>query len=210
MRVLSAWGLALLLSLPAWQSGSAATGDETPAAPARIAAKAREHNAWTLPPVGFVRFCGQHPGECTPTPGPAEIVMSAERWRLVYRLNSFVNARIQPESDQTLYGEAEYWAYPTVAGDCEDYALLKQRYLERLGLPRSALLIAVVLDEVNEGHAVLMLRTREGDFVLDNRHNRIPTTADAGYTFLKRQSQNDPREWISLTPPGKVLARMTD
>jgi predicted transglutaminase-like cysteine proteinase len=154
MRVLSAWGLALLLSLPAWQSGSAATGDETPAAPARIAAKAREHNARTLPPVGFVRFCGQHPGECTPTP--------------------------------------------------------KQRYLERLGLPRSALLIAVVLDEVNEGHAVLMLRTREGDFVLDNRHNRIPTTAEAGYTFLKRQSQNDPREWVSLTPPGKVLARMTD
>jgi predicted transglutaminase-like cysteine proteinase len=132
--------------------------------------------------------------------------MSEDRWRMVFRLNSLVNGQIAPESDQILYGEAEYWAYPTVAGDCEDYVLLKQHYLERLGFPRSGLLITVVLDEANEGHAVLTLRTAEGDFVLDNRHNAIRRMSDADYTFLKRQSERDPRQWVSLMPGGKLAS----
>ena len=37
-----------------------------------------------------------------------------------------------------LYGEPEYWAIPTDAGDCEDYLLLKKRYLEGLGFPAAA------------------------------------------------------------------------
>ena len=37
------------------------------------------------------------------------------------------------------------------------------------GWPESKLLITVVRDENNEGHAVLTVRTDEGDFILDNR-----------------------------------------
>lgn len=198
MRVLSTLGLALLLTLPAWQAPAAAPDRERGPVTAALAP--------TLPPVGFVQFCQRNPGQCSPKTAQGRISMSAERWRLVYRLNSFVNAKITPESDQTLYGEAEYWAYPTAAGDCEDYVLLKQRYLERLGFPRSTLLITVVLDEANEGHAVLTLRTTEGDFVLDNRNNTIRRMSDASYTFLKRQSQRDPRQWVSLVPRGRLAA----
>jgi predicted transglutaminase-like cysteine proteinase len=155
----------------------------------------------TLPPVGFVSFCGRNPQRCLPvaltfTP----LRMTAARWRAVNRVNSLVNAQIAPESDENLYGEAEYWAYPADAGDCEDYVLLKQRYLESLGFPRSALLITVVLDEAQEGHAVLTLATGDGDFILDNRHNSIRPAAASGYTFLKRQSQQDPRDWVALGP----------
>lgn len=134
--------------------------------------------------------------------------MTAERWSKVYRVNSLVNARIAPVSDLELYGEAEYWAYPADAGDCEDYALLKQRYLERLGFARSALLMTVVLDEKSEGHAVLTLATDEGDYILDNRHNEIEGWQDTGYSFLKRQSQQDPRQWVSLTPAGTATPRV--
>lgn len=166
-------------------------------------AKAQEIFGKTLPPIGFVSFCGREPQRCAPAAlSYGTLRMSAERWRLVQRINSLVNAQIAPESDEILYGEAEYWAYPTDAGDCEDYALLKQLYLEGLGFPRSALLITVVLDEANEGHAILTLVTSEGDFILDNRQNTIRRAADVDYTFLKRQSQHDPRDWVSLSITG--------
>jgi predicted transglutaminase-like cysteine proteinase len=125
--------------------------------------------------------------------------MSPERWNLLYQVNSYVNGKIAPVSDQDLYGQPEYWAYPTDAGDCEDYVLLKRRYLEGLGFPADTLLITVVLDEKKEGHAVLTMTTADGDYVLDNRRNDVVRWSDVGYTFLKRQSASDPRQWVTLT-----------
>jgi predicted transglutaminase-like cysteine proteinase len=164
---------------------------------------AKEHGE-TLPPVGFVKFCARNPAECRDMElGTRRVPMSGERWRIVHQLNSYVNGKISPVSDADLYGEDEYWTFPAEAGDCEDYVLLKKRYLEELGFARSALLITVVLDERNEGHAVLTLRTDEGDFVLDNRRNEIRRWSDLDYVFLKRQSERHPREWVSLN--GGVL-----
>lgn len=163
----------------------------------------------TLPPVGFVMFCQRNPLACRRQHGGlARLHMNAERWRLAVKVNSFVNARVMPVSDEDLYGEDEYWAYPDDAGDCEDYALLKQRYLEGMGFARSALLLTVVLDEKRAGHAVLTLATDEGDFVLDNRHDSIRRWEAAGYAFLKRQSRQDPRLWVSLAPEQPMTPRM--
>ena len=94
----------------------------------------------TLPPVGFVQFCVTNPEGCKAKGGKTpELAMSPDRWNLIYQVNSYVNGKISPVSDQDLYGEPERWAYPTDAGDCEDYVLLKKRYLEGLGFPaRSA------------------------------------------------------------------------
>ena len=163
----------------------------------------------TLPPVGFVNFCARNPRECRSTGRSArKALMSGERWRTVYQLNSYVNGKISPASDADIYGKDEYWAFPADAGDCEDYVLLKKRYLEKLGFARSSLLITVVLDERNEGHAVLTLRTEEGDFVLDNRRNDIRRWSDLDYVFLKRQSDRDPRDWVSLGGGGLTAAAM--
>jgi predicted transglutaminase-like cysteine proteinase len=165
----------------------------------------------TLPPVGFVNFCARNPAECRSAGRTArKVPMSGQRWRIVHQLNGYVNGKISPVSDAELYGEDEYWTYPADAGDCEDYVLMKKRYLEKLGFARSALLITVVLDEKNEGHAVLTLRTDEGDFVLDNRRNEIRRWKDLDYTFLKRQSERDPREWVSLTGDGLAASAMLD
>ncbi len=153
----------------------------------------------TLPPVGFVKFCIENPNECTPTSKTgAPPVLSPEQWTTVFQVNTFVNGQIAPVSDMELYGQAEYWTYPTNAGDCEDYLLLKKRYLEGLGFSASALLITVVLDEKKEGHAVLTLVTAEGDYVLDNRRNEILGWNETGYSFLKRQSQSHPKQWVAL------------
>lgn len=204
MRITFAVGTALLATLLATggpqAAGFAASGESS--RPAHFTAPRGK----TLPPVGFVNFCARNPADCRAAGWTARLVpMSGERWRMVYQLNSYVNGKVSPVSDAELYGEDEYWAYPADAGDCEDYVLMKKRYLEKLGFARSALLITVVLDEKNEGHAVLTLRTDEGDFVLDNRRNDIRRWSDLDYVFLKRQSERDPREWVLLSG-GKLAA----
>jgi len=152
-----------------------------------------------LPPIGFVQFCARSPDDCKPTGGtPKRLAMSPERWNLLYQVNTYVNGKIAPVSDLDLYGQPEYWAYPSDAGDCEDYLLLKRRYLMRLGFPADTLLITVVLDEKQEGHAVLTVTTGDGDYVLDNRRNEIQRWSDFKYTYLKRQSPRDPRAWVAL------------
>ena len=103
-----------------------------------------------------------------------------------------------------LYAVPERWDYPVYAGDCEDYVLLKKRELEKLGFSSHALLITVVLDEAGEGHAVLMVSTNQGDFVLDNRRDAVIRWTDTRYRFLKRQSQDDPRLWVALSEAGKT------
>jgi predicted transglutaminase-like cysteine proteinase len=103
-------------------------------------------------------------------------------------------------TDLDLYGVTDYWTIPTARGDCEDYVLLKRKRLMELGWPASALLITVVRDERGEGHAVLMVRTQQGDFVLDNKTDEIKLWHRTRYQFVMRQSYLNPRVWMSLDP----------
>ncbi len=155
----------------------------------------------SLAPIGFLRYCAEQPTACN-TPASADgaaLVLTPERWRLLYQINSYVNNKLMPVSDMEQHGEIERWSLPRDRGDCEDYVLLKQDYLESLGIPAAALRITVVLDENNEGHAVLTVAAQNGDFVLDNRRNDILSPVESKYTFLKRQSGTDPKRWVSLT-----------
>jgi predicted transglutaminase-like cysteine proteinase len=63
------------------------------------------------------------------------------------------------------------------------------------------LLITVVRDENNEGHAILTVRTDKGDLVLDNKRREVMPWSETPYTFVKRQSERNPLVWISLLPP---------
>ena len=153
----------------------------------------------TLPPIGYVQFCATNQDECKTKGGKTDkLSMTPARWNLLYQVNTYVNHKIAPVSDQDLYGEPERWAYPTDAGDCEDYVLLKKRFLQGLGFAVDALLITVVLDENGDGHAVLSVTTDGGDFVLDNRRNDVLRWNETNYKFLKRQSQSDPLQWVAL------------
>ncbi len=153
----------------------------------------------SLPPIGYVQFCGQGEAECKYQGHlNARLELTPEKWDLLNTVNSYTNGKIKPESDQTLYNVVEKWAYPVTAGDCEDYVLLKKRYLQGLGISADELLITVLLDEKGEGHAVLTVVTTKGDFILDNRRNEVLSWEATNYKFLKRQSQKDPTQWVSL------------
>lgn len=158
----------------------------------------------SLPPIGHIGFCKQNPAECGRI-GPKRVKMdlSFKRKTDLRTVNDLVNRMVHPVSDMSLYGQLEHWTYPTGKGDCEDYVLLKQRLLIERGWPASSLLITIVRDENNEGHAVLTARTSKGDFLLDNKRGEIMTWNDSTYSFVKRQSARDPKVWMSLTRPGQ-------
>jgi predicted transglutaminase-like cysteine proteinase len=157
----------------------------------------------TLPPIGYVTFCRDHEAECNPGRTFADrIQLTAAKYREIEQVNSEINTAVTPITDLELHGKAEVWAYPSGnKGDCEDYVLAKRRSLIQLGFPESTLLITVVRDENNEGHAVLTVRTDKGDFILDNKRRDVMRWADTPYTFVKRQSERNPLVWISLLPP---------
>ena len=154
---------------------------------------------YTTAPIGYINFCARGEQECRFNTGKAErVAMSAEKIDQLNQVNTYVNTKIKPTSDLELYGVPDYWTYPITAGDCEDYVLLKKRYLQGLGFSPDELLITVVLDENGAGHAILTVMTDQGDMILDNRRNQILKWNQTGYKFLKRQSQVDATVWVSL------------
>ena len=155
----------------------------------------------TLPPIGYVNFCRERAEECRPSGRFADRVqLTGAKLRELKTVNRSVNDAVAPITDLELYGKVEVWTYPVKEGDCEDYVLLKRRILIERGWPESTLLITVVRDENNEGHAVLTVRTDRGDLVLDNKQSQVLAWADTPYTFVKQQSARNPLVWISLLP----------
>ena len=154
------------------------------------------------PPLAYSAFCRRAEGlnECNFQGKVEHLELTETIWSELVHVNSYVNTKIRPVSDMELYGVPDFWTYPVDAGDCEDYQLLKKRYLTELGISADELLMTVVLDENGEGHAILTILTNQGDFILDNRRAEIRRWDQTGYTFLKRESQIDPKQWISLRP----------
>lgn len=164
--------------------------------------------AETSVPFGWVDFCQRYRGECGAKTEPAQdIELNSRTMREIERINRWVNRNIEPVSDQDHWGVVDRWDYPTDGkGDCEDYALLKRKLLAEQGFPLSALLMTVVRDQHDEGHAILMVRTDHGDFMLDNLNDEVRGWRQTGYRFVKRQSQTDPDNWVTLLDGSSPLA----
>lgn len=80
-------------------------------------------------------------------------------------------------------------------GDCEDYALVKQIALIERGWPKGSLRLATAYSPKTGLHAVLIVSTIQGDFVLDNVENKIRHWSTTRYRFLKIQSAFNPMIW---------------
>ena len=159
--------------------------------------------ATTRAPIGWLEFCVRYKPECeTRASTPRDVVLTPKAWADMVKVNNWVNETIKPVTDLEHWGVVEQWDYPDDGkGDCEDYVLLKRRMLLQAGWPREALLITVVRDKKNEGHAVLTVKTNRGEFILDNQETEILAWNKTGYRFVKRQSQADPNAWVSLGEP---------
>jgi predicted transglutaminase-like cysteine proteinase len=157
------------------------------------------------PPYGFVAFCERMPQECAvSSPDDSRYTATPQALSELDEINRGVNHEIEPATDMEVYGVAEYWTLPTTRGDCEDYALLKRHRLIARGWPSGVLLMTVVRDEKNEGHAVLTARTTQGDFILDNKVDVVRLWNQTPYHYVMRQSYMDPKVWVSLDPNDAV------
>lgn len=150
-------------------------------------------------PYAWNDLCKRTPSECRVDPSEADRVeMTPKLWKTILTLNSKINREIEAVTDQEHWGVVDRWDLPTDGkGDCEDYALLKRKRLAELGVPRRAMRMTVVIDEENAGHAVLMIRTDRGDFILDNKRNAVLPWGQTGYVFVKRESEFK-TGWTSL------------
>ncbi len=182
-------------------AGMALTCSPAQAAPA--------HASYAVPgprtsvPYGWVDFCNRYATDCDVEPLSAvDVDLTAAAMKDLERVDRQVNAAIKPETDMDHWGVVDRWDYPIDGrGDCEDYALLKRKILISAGYPRQALLMTVVKDHEGEGHAILTVKTNRGEFVLDNLDDKVMAWSDTGYTFIKRQSQEDPNLWQSIGVP---------
>lgn len=158
----------------------------------------------TPPPVGHYDFCLRFVADCSivgtdtrPTP------LTQDHWAELVKVNNDVNRAIVPVNDIDYYKVEEHWTYPEGYGDCEDYVIAKRADLMRRGWPASSLLIAMAVmpgiddddDGLPDGHAVLVVRTDQGDYVLDNLNRQILAWYETAYRYTTRQSINHAKKW---------------
>ncbi len=148
-------------------------------------------------PRGYYDMCRQRPGLCRivkgrlPTLPDGSVALTAAAMRQLETVNAEVNAAITPS-------RREDWGAGEADGDCKDFALTKQQRLLRAGWPSSAVRAAIVLTRSGQRHMVLVARTSNGDFVLDNLNARIVAWTSAPYRWEKIQSKSDMWRWNSL------------
>ena len=143
------------------------------------------------PPLGYQVYCLQNPKDCRG--GGADVVQYTSKLaRQLAQVNQQVNRQISFKSQST-----DVWRVNVTAGDCEDYALTKRQRLIRMGVPASALRMAVVRNSKGEGHAVLVVKTSKGELVLDNARQQILPRSKTGYRWLAVASSN-PGKWSRL------------
>lgn len=153
----------------------------------------------TSQPIGHYEFCQRYVSECAVrSKVGAAPALTQHGWQVLSAVNNRVNTTVVAMTDQDIYGKEEHWAYPVDAGDCEDFVLEKRRQLMAKGFSAADLLITVVRKPDGEGHAVLTVRTSEGDFILDNLSAEVKLWTDTPYTYLKRQASFNSGRWVTI------------
>jgi len=143
----------------------------------------------TLPPLAYQLFCLQNPSECrASSQGTAHF--DSVLLNKITRVNATINQSMRARSD----GKLDVWTVGATAGDCEDYALNKRHRLIALGVPSGALRMAVVKTASGEGHAVLVVHTDNGDYVMDNLTTSIKLLGQSGLRLVAMSSAN-PDKW---------------
>ncbi len=97
-------------------------------------------------------------------------------------VNEYINS-VRYIEDNRNYGKSDYWATPieffSKGGDCEDFAIAKFASLRALGFSADQMRIAIVQDKIkNIPHAILIVYTEDGTFVLDNQDKRARYAQD--------------------------------
>jgi len=115
------------------------------------------------------------------------IQLTSERENILHRVQISVNNRVKYVSDREQFNESDKWSDACDdKGDCEDYAEAKQQLLLQEGFPELCMARGTCWTETGQYHAVLLVNTHKGVYILDNRqHYVMPWTEleELGYHF---------------------------
>lgn len=131
----------------------------------------------------------------------AVFTLDRDGWRLVNGVNRRLNREIRQASDNRLYGMEDFWTRPEGAraqGDCEDYVLAKRAALIAEGVPAAVLSIAIVETRWGESHAVLLLASDRGEFILDSLSPWVVRWDRVDYAWRERQMPGRPFDWVRI------------
>lgn len=125
------------------------------------------------------------------------------------RVNDLVNEK-RYIVDSKNWGQSDYWATPVEflqrGGDCEDFAIMKYVALRSLGVPESRLRVAIVQDlKKNIPHAVLVVYTEQGAYILDNQNDHL-VSAEYGSRYRPIYSINRQAWWLHTAPTKTIVA----
>lgn len=154
----------------------------------------------SLAPMAHTRFCMQYPGDCRPRRMSFRkpyVALTSEKWNDLRIVNAWVNQIILPARNNVGIN-GENWLIGPSSGDCNDYAVTKRHQLLQRGWSSQALLLAEVMVRSGGHHVVLVVRTREGDFVLDNLSTTIQPWLNTGYKWMRIQTPRNPKYWATL------------
>jgi predicted transglutaminase-like cysteine proteinase len=128
--------------------------------------------------------------------------MTKDLWRQMKRVNNRINGTLVRRSDFATFGVSDYWDMPLEAGrsagDCEDYVLEKRSALLAAGVASNFLSIAVVETSWGETHAVLIVSTTAGEYVMDNLSPWILPWSKANYRWRARQTPSGVFNWALI------------
>jgi predicted transglutaminase-like cysteine proteinase len=158
-------------------------------------------DAPTLAPMAFTQFCLKYPSDCK----SGRLLLEGDRIELndmrrseLETVNRTVNSSIRPERNEDgLAGEK--WLLSPLRGDCNDYAVTKRHQLIARGWPARTVLLSEVVTVSGEHHLVTVVRTNNGDLVLDNLTDQIKPWSRTPYRWLRIQTPKNPNHWASIS-----------
>lgn len=129
--------------------------------------------------------------------------------RMADRVNDLVNES-RYILDNKNWGKSDYWATPVEflkrGGDCEDFAIAKYTALRTLGVPENRMRVAIVHDkQKNIPHAVLIVYTEQGPYILDNQVKKL-VRADKVGRYRPIFSINRTAWWLHTSPTATIVA----
>lgn len=151
-------------------------------------------------PAPYLEFCEKNDAACVLT-GATIIEWSADLHMLLRETNERVNGSIKFVPDMENSGLEEVWDFPRHGkGDCEDFALEKRRQLVGAGLPSASMTCAIAFHQVQLfPHAVLLVETTAGTFVLDNLHDGVLCWDALPYFYTRRERPDG--QWTRFQQP---------
>lgn len=158
-------------------------------------------------PAGFLAFCARQPDQCAETGNTRETAaLTPNLWAELERTNLAINTTTRSMEDSVHYGRVDFWTIPTDGwGDCEDFVLAKRKALVLAGVPRRALRIGVGRLPSGEAHAVLIVATDRGDYVLNNLHSAVVPWENTNISWIAREVPGQ-SDWTTIGSPRMMAA----